>query len=417
MHNMPQINNRMQDIVPPPNRPVSVIKKENGPAPENKPKNKPALHRAAPPKFIVLAVISYALILVAIGFWAKAEVNLVLRSETLEVDNLLPAAVNDSEILTEKVVFEDKAESSAKTSGLKNFNDRASGIIIIYNAYSSEPQALLSNTRFETVDGKIFRSNKPITVPGAKIIDGKIDPSSIEIKVFADEAGDSYNIGLADFSIPGFKGGVKFDKFYARSKTPMTGGFVGKAGVVSKEDIEILRQNLENELKQKLYARFQSEIPDDFLAPEGAYKYEIEVSDTAPSEGSRADEFKMTLSGALQAFFVRRSDIKNKIAERFKDDPEYKNIDIVNFNELKIEAVGADFGSTQLKLKVSGQAKIVWGVDEERLAGELALASASSRLGIFNKYPQIRKAQIIYRPFWWKIFPDEAAKVVISGSY
>ncbi len=74
-------------------------------------------------------------------------------------------------------------------------------------------------TRFLALDGKIFRLTKGITVPGAKIVEGKIIPSSIEAAVIADQPGEAYNIGpVSRFSIPGLKGTPKYEAFYAESK-------------------------------------------------------------------------------------------------------------------------------------------------------------------------------------------------------
>lgn len=369
-------------------------------------------------KFVTSAVLFYSAVLITVSFFASAEVNIALKSESFAVDRTFSAGSVNSEILAEKAVLEDAVESSAKTFGIKDFNERSAGSIIIYNAYSSEPQALVANTRFETPDGKIYRITKSLTVPGAKIVDGKIEPSSIGAVVFAEVAGEEYNIGLADFTVPGFKGSAKYEKFYARSKTPMTGGFVGKAKVVSEKDVEDLRKNMEEKLKNQLYYKMQAGISEDLIIPEGAYGYEIKTAEVEPALGAKAEEFRVVLRGALKSFFVRRNDISKRALDVYKNDPHFENIEIPNFSELKISALNPNFESETFKLKVSGQPKAVWTLDNMELAESLVLASGSAqRLAIFEKYPQIRRAEVAYYPSWWKIFPDKAERVEINETY
>src|SRR3989344_1586726 len=115
-------------------------------------------------------------------------------------------------------------------SGKKYLERKASGIITIYNIHSSESQALIAKTRFQEPGGKIFRLAANVVVPGAKISQGKIEPSSIEVKVIADGPGESYNIGPVErFSIPGFVGPPKAQTFYASSKEAMKGGLIGES--------------------------------------------------------------------------------------------------------------------------------------------------------------------------------------------
>src|SRR3989344_1560274 len=80
-------------------------------------------------------------------------------------------------------------------TGKSKVSQKASGKIRIVNAYSSEKQTLVATTRFAAPDGKIFRLDNQILVPGAQIKDGKIIPSSVESSIPADQPGAGYNIG------------------------------------------------------------------------------------------------------------------------------------------------------------------------------------------------------------------------------
>ena len=117
-------------------------------------------------------------------------------------------------------------------TGITSGGQYASGKITVYNNYSSAPQKLIANTRFQTSDGKIYRIKGAISVPGMGVT---------EATVYADRAGEEYNIGPADFTIPGLKGGPRFEKVFAKSKSAMSGGTSGNVRIVKKEDLDSVR--------------------------------------------------------------------------------------------------------------------------------------------------------------------------------
>ena len=91
-----------------------------------------------------------------------------------------------------------------------------------------------------------------VTIPGTKVENGKTVPGSKEVDVVADKAGAEYNIGLTDFTIPGFKGSPKFETVFARSKTEMTGGYVGNSQIVTKNAVDIAVAELVVEANKNL---------------------------------------------------------------------------------------------------------------------------------------------------------------------
>ena len=119
---------------------------------------------------------------------------------------------------------------------------KAFGTITVFNGYSSEPQLLIASTRFLSSNERIFRTTKNIDIPGAQLNDDEIIPSSISVEIVADYLGAEYNIGPSDFTIPGFKGSPKYQGFYGKSSTAMSGG--------SSDTIE--DAGLKNEYQNKL---------------------------------------------------------------------------------------------------------------------------------------------------------------------
>ena len=106
-------------------------------------------------------------------------------------------ATNEAEegVIGYEVVKLSKSKNvSVPTTGEEAVEVKASGKIMVYNNFSSEPQRLIIRTRFETKEGLIYRIPESIVVPGKTVKNGVETPGSKEIGVFADEPGDKYNI-------------------------------------------------------------------------------------------------------------------------------------------------------------------------------------------------------------------------------
>ena len=200
---------------------------------------------------IIIAGGAYA----ALEILPKAEIKITAKKTAWNFNNSVSASKNSGDIdLANKQIpanfFLEKKNVSLlyPATGKKNVEKKSRGEITIYNAYSSQSQSLVANTRFESPDGKIFRIENKITVPGAKVENGKIIPAGIKMNVVADKVGAEYNIGPAKFTIPGFKGAPKYDGFYARSESQMAGGFVGELVYPTDDEIKTAKEKTESAL-------------------------------------------------------------------------------------------------------------------------------------------------------------------------
>jgi hypothetical protein len=210
---------------------------------EEKPKGKK--------KWIIVVLI---ILLIGIGWFinrSKAEVLVFPKVENTFVQDTFEIADKNSEEVGDKLGYklltlEKEASTLVKPSGEEEVSQKASGMIRIFNDYSENGQKLVQRTRFESEDGLVYRIAESITVPGYTD-DG---PGEIEVEVFADEAGEKYNIENTEFTIPGFKGLPQFDSMYAESVSDMTGGFVGIRKVVSEEDKSAALDSLKEEAKK-----------------------------------------------------------------------------------------------------------------------------------------------------------------------
>lgn len=262
--------------------------------------------------FVVLGVVPY----LALAVFPKAEIVLTMQKEDWTFKNAVIADKSITTIDNEASripgqVFMQKTNVSSKfpATGQKNIERKATGLITIYNAYSSAPQALVANTRFTSPDGKVFRLVNAVTVPGAQIESGKILPSSVVADVIADKAGDGYNIGpVAKFTIPGFSGTPKYEGFYGESKAAFTGGFIGAGKVATDEDIKTAKTKATESLESSLRTLIAAQMPSDFLVLPEAMVFTLTKQTVIPEAGTDG-QFNVLSEGQVSLIAFREKDL------------------------------------------------------------------------------------------------------------
>jgi hypothetical protein len=352
-----------------------------------------------------------------------ATVTIVPRTETAFIDGIFTGVLiaDTEEHLSEEVlpyqtmvVSVDK-EKEIPAAGEENVSYRASGRIIIYNTYTTNEQRLVKRTRFEDGEGRIYRINESIVVPGMAEIDGKMIPGSIEVTVYADEPGEEYNIGLSDFTIPGFKeSGLskQYEKFYARSKTEMTGGFVGTQKVALPEDIAIARSEMEVVLRESLKEEWNASLPEGYRVIEGS---EIVTFNHADSGEAGNNMVRISSSGTMQAMIASRDDIAMLVARNAVSRYSGEAVGLLHAEGLSValEHTLGEEAESPVRIHVSGSADVLWKHDNQGMRSELIGASRKEFDTIMKQYPNVEHISVSMRPFWNTSFPDAADNIHI----
>lgn len=312
--------------------------------------------------------------------------------------------------------------NSYPATGTETVSRKASGRLAVYNAYSSAPQALVRDTRFSSPDGKIFRIAQGIVVPGAKIVDNKIVPSSIEVTVYADKPGAEYNIMPTRFRIPGFQGSPKYDGFYAESFAPISGGFVGVAKVPTEGDMLKAKEKNRKILEDILNAEASLSIPADIKIIDKAGRFVVlreEINKVTDDSG----EFKVTTYGSKKLFGFKEADVLKAL-----------EVEIVNEVKLQARTSGAE-SEVELDLKehsityaepridfdkkemtVVVQFHSVWTRKFDKEAFKAAvLGKRESELGpVVKSFPGVKSVTVNLWPFWVSKIPANPKKVSID---
>ncbi len=350
--------------------------------------------------------------IILVGKFSSISIEITPRQELANVDVLFKAAAEPKkdELPLEVMQLKGQESGTAKATGIKQLSKKASGQIIIYNAYSSQPQNLVSGTRFQASSGKIYRISQTITIPGAKISEGKITASETEATVYADKPGEEYNSDLTDFTIPGFQDPGKRAKIYSRSKTKIEGGFVGEASVIAESDIK----NLESALKEKVQAHLSktpNPKPDEFLLYENGKKIVFDKLNNAPKAGDQAEQFELTESATFYGYLLKKSDINRVLAEKYFSPDIASKIELANAENLNFVMESSD--ATSLTFSLQGKAHFFWKINEAALKNEITQNVKDIGL-FFQNHQEIEKAKVTYAPSWWRFVPKQDSRINIA---
>ncbi|MBL7045550.1 MAG: hypothetical protein ISR99_00760 [Parcubacteria group bacterium] len=374
--------------------------------------------RRRSPRFGVWAIAVGSVLILVLAFsyiFSGAKVVVTPKQRTVIVDGDFEAYKNAGfgELAYEIMTVERSLSKAVTATGEESVSEKASGQIIVYNDYSSANQRLITNTRFETPDGLVYRINKPIVVPGQKKVDGKLVPGSVEATVYADSAGKKYNVGLTDFVVPGFKGDPRFDSFYARSKSSMTGGFEGVKKTVDKSDEALARSELQEDLSEQLRDDAKSQKPENFYLFDNATFIEFEAGQTEAS-GSNA---KVVEKGTLYGVLFEKEAFSKFLAEETIGDFESTDVlELLTTDNLQLTSAegSVPWSEESFTFKLGGNGYLIWVYDEGQLQSDLAGKSKGAIETVLSGYPSISSANVVVRPFWRRSFPDEADKIKIE---
>lgn len=363
-----------------------------------------------------IAIVVFVFTLLSI--FDGATLSYVPRSTALSFNgDIFTSRKTGEEILLYSIVKISKdLNKEAVVSGEEKVSRKASGTIIVYNNASTEPQRLIENTRFETPEGLIYRILNAIVIPGKKTVSGTVQPGSIETIVYADEAGEKYNIELKDFTVPGLSGTSRFSTIYARSKTKMSGGFVGMEKVVSSEDKARAEKELETALREELVSEARVQVPKDFIMPMSLSSITFEsLPQTNSTSGKNVT---ISMRGNLYGVMFKRSDLSKYLALKKTVLADGESVDIVTFDSLEFtfaNPIPANLSnSEEIKFSVTGDASFVWRTDEVALKADLIGKSKKDIVSILNNYPTVLSATATIRPFWKKTFPDNSTEISIE---
>lgn len=345
--------------------------------------------------------------------WPEAEVirfktNVIVNSEVDKADfsnKTIPGTILSSE----KVIFQEFLSSGKFLKATK-----ATGILRVYNAYSTSSQVLITNTRFVSAEGRLFRSIQRVTIPGGRYEKGKFQPGLLDIKVIAAEPGPEYNIGPSTFSIPGFAGTVRYTAFYGKSSDSMKGGFREEVSQITQEDLDAALKNVKEKIEKEVENVFKNKISEEFVLIDKAFKIEEQSPIFSNSAGEEGDSFAGEIKVIFKALLFKQLDLKMFIEEFIISEiPEDK---ILKTDSLKIsyDTETIDLKLSQMTLDLDFSATIYSKISTDFLKNEISGKSLKESKIILAEKPNIIKSEVRLLPFWLRKIPKNFQKIKVE---
>ncbi len=369
---------------------------------------------------VVFSVLGYASLFIL----PKAQIVLVFQKinwnfdGSLIVDAKAKGASGTTGQITvpgESFVEKKNMTSGFTANGTKQIEKKATGKLTVYNAYSSSKQNLVKDTRFSTPDGKVFRLDASITIPGAKIENAKIVPSSVEVTVTADKAGAGYNIeATPKFRIPGFQGTPKYDGFYGESKAAMTGGFIGEVKIPTESDIAAGRDVVHKALQDSLNTQVSVNLPKDIKMLKNASEFVITketVDETASSDG----KFNITTYAELHMIGFKEEDLFLALGKVLAETNESDLVKLdytLDYGESRL-----DFKSGKLMTSISFKSNWAYKFDPQAFQESARGKKETELKGLVLGLQGIKSGEVKLWPFYVTSAPMNERAIKVDVEY
>lgn len=348
------------------------------------------------------------------SYFSRAIITLVPRSEQVAVNQeIVVSEDSGSGIALTYEIFniDGQVSETLKSSGEEEVENKATGRIRIYNSYSSDSQALVTSTRFESEDGNIYRISGSVSVPGVR---SNGDAGSTVVTVTSDEPGEEFNLSQGRFTIPGLEGTELYDAMYAEIEEPITGGFVGVLETVDAEDEEDARERNREELMRTLESQIAEKLPQEYIFVEGSSAFEF----SEQPQSARDGEVVITTSGTLYGVMFKQDLLASFLANEYVTNYDNQRVAVANPSMLSFEIEGAEdlsFSEIQegLEMVISGDAHIVWVIDTDAAKTALAGTAKSDFQANASRIPGIRGASLDLIPGFMRSIPTNLEKIEV----
>ena len=319
----------------------------------------------------------------------------------------------------EIMTLEATGESQVKASGQVQVEEQTIGTIEIVKT-TPGAERLIKNTRFRTPSGLVYRIQESVVVPGAISSDGASIPGTIQAEVFAEEAGEEYNVAAnTEFDIPGFQEGG-FTELYnaisARNKVAFTGGFSGPQFQIDENELSTARQALQIELRDNLLARIPTEMPADFIAFEGAVAL---TYSQLPAVEYGQDLVTIKEQAILQIPLFQEIEFGSFIAGETVATYDGGEVRVDDPTQLLFNYTSPTTSSSvianepSLGFRLTGKPLLIWEYDASKLTTDIAGLPKTSINNAITAHPGINAARVHITPFWQRSFPEDGKEIVV----
>jgi len=321
---------------------------------------------------------------------------------------------NSEQLGFDIIAISDELEKSIKAEGKKPISKKAQGTITVYNNYSTEPQKLSPETRFESLSGKIFKlDSNGATIPGKK----DEEPGSIELTVYAQHPGSDYNIDITDFTIPGFKESGLLEKFNtidAVSLKPCTGGIIGEESVVNEEQKKNAVNEMESDLKKNLVEKLEAQKTEKVILVDKS----IQVVFKEPIlSDEKEGEITIKQEAQIFAVVIEKKQLEEYLTKVYLPDVQTQDVTLSDFKDISFSYEQMNVINFKNLKKIDTLMKFtnsfVWEINTEKITQGIAGQSKFTIKRVLDDFEEVEKADIKIYPFWKKEITKDIENITI----
>jgi hypothetical protein len=372
--------------------------------------------------FSILAIFTTSVIVTTMTGGAIINVYPKNRVVTVNAEFIAYNERRPGELTFEVLTLEATGERQVAASGQETVQTQASGFIDVFKTTPGN-ERIIKNTRFESTNGKIYRVQESVTIPGATTsADGDTIPGKVTVEVFADEVGESFNLSAQQrFSVPGFKENnlsQLYNSIYAINPEPISGGFDGPRFIIEENELANARQELQAELKKSLLEKFKGATPPGFVTFDSATTLTFteltatQYSDTLVTIREQAILHVPLFSATELAAFIAKSTI---LGYNTSESVRIEKIDELRFSYQSTDSSEINIINTEsIAFKIVGNPRIIWTFNGDEIRNDLQGKEKTAHAVIMGKYPGIERSTIDIKPFWKRVFPETAQKIRVN---
>lgn len=355
------------------------------------------------------------------NFLEKADITITQRHEGISYTNESFVASKNSggqNVDFEIMIVPEKRTKNITLTEPKEVSENAKGVVTFYNEYSTTAQNIVISTMLSDQEGKTYKLDKAITIPGYKQDGGNIIAGKVDAPVSAFLPGDVYNGSPEKLYINAFKGTAKYEKIYGKIKESLTGGASGLVYTLNEKDKENVKNIAETSFREELYDKVKALVPEGYVLYEGATNFSYKSPDDFYSKEADA---KVEIEGTLAVVLLQEESLVKSIignAMPLVVGDEAKEIKISGLENLTFKFSNADQQITKdavsIPFTLSGKAEAIWYPNLDLLKSKLLGVYKDDTLSIFRQDPGISSAIVKIFPPWQKYLPKNINKINMS---
>jgi hypothetical protein len=337
------------------------------------------------------------------------ELQLLAKEDLSEGDKLvIPGSYRE-------LTVSHSQEFSATGESFADHDGKARGKVTISNHHSQENQPLVATTRLLSEEGKLFRLEEGVVVPG---MEGE-EPGRVTASVVADESGAEYNIGPTTFTIEGFKSNPpKYENFKVTSSSPMTSGGDPqerkRMAQITENDLEKAQEKTQKELQNNLEEKLDTQLDRGQEVLLESIEIISNQEQSSRDTGDLSDKFTYTIQQKIRLIAFSESKLREVALERLSREASLGYQLAEESFKISYQRVVPDFNKQSLELRVKAEAKSWPELEFEVIKKGVAEKSAQEIEQFLSDYPGIRRAEVVFEPSWLAGIPVTEKKIEVK---